>query len=127
MFRAVTPLLLAVLVACEPPTPPEPLSDCDTRDAIDVLGVSYVDTTLAITVGHAAGCADHQYAICWDQSVAESEPPQVGLTVWHDDGGERCEAYAETEVTVDIQPIVDAVDGMSVQISVDDQTVLWEP
>ncbi len=122
MTRMMT---LGLLGACTV-TVPEPLSDCDTRDPIDVLGLTQADTTLEVEVGHASGCAEHRYAICWPGlAIAESDPPQVGLVVWHDDGGETCEAYEQTTVRVDLTPIFDAA-GDTVQLSVDGESLLVE-
>lgn len=122
MIRLTT---LSLLAACTV-TVPEPLSDCDTRDPMDVLGLTQTNTTLAVLVGHSSGCAEHAYAICWPGlAIAESDPPLVDLAVWHDDGGEPCEAYQETTVEVDLTPIFDAA-GDTVQLSVDGMSRLVE-
>lgn len=116
-------LPLVCLAACAVEVP-QPLSDCQARDPIDVLEVSHDAEVLSVRVGHAEGCADHAYAICWPgQAVADSKPPQVALVVWHDDGGETCEAYGESTLTVDLTPVLD-VAGPTVQLSVDGESLL---
>ncbi|MFK7929543.1 MAG: hypothetical protein AB8H79_15205, partial [Myxococcota bacterium] len=92
MLRYTPLLLVAIACSSEPPEPPEPLSDCSAKDPIDVLGLVQDGTTLDINFGHAGGCAEHQVSACWSGNVDTSAPPQVGLTLWHDDGGDSCEA-----------------------------------
>lgn len=117
--------LLLLLAACTP-TPPEPLTDCSPRDEIDVVDLSASGRTLDVTYGHAAGCATHQISICWDGFVATSMPPQVQLVLWHDDGGESCEAYEQGVLSVDLTPIVGEDGGGPLLIFVDGESVLLE-
>lgn len=117
-MRILLPCLLA-LAACgtSAPVPPEPLSDCAARDPIDVAGLSIDGSTLDIEYGHGGGCAEHQYSVCWDGSVDDSVPAHTLLTLWHDDGGDGCEAYLSGTYSVDVQSVLD-VTGRPVDITV---------
>lgn len=117
--------IVAAVAACTP-TPPEPLSDCSARDPIDVEALSIDGRMLSVSHGHGGGCGTHQYSICWDGSVTESEPPQARLILWHDDGGDTCEAYLSGIYTVDIQPILDLTAGPPLEVLVDGESLLVE-
>ena len=123
MLRLFAAVLM--LAACTP-TPPDPLSDCSARDAIDVEALSVSDTMLHVDYGHGGGCETHQYSICWDGSVSESEPPQARLVLWHDDGGDTCEALLSGTYSVDLQPILDLTDGPPLEVLVGEESVLVE-
>lgn len=103
MHRLLAPLLVAACAA------PEPMSDCRTEDGDPVTlmgGASIEEDTIAIPVGFGGGCKEHELVVCWpDQALAESDPPQARLEVWHDGHGDRCEAFLMREVTASLLPL----------------------
>lgn len=55
---------------------------------------------LRIGIKHAGGCQTHKYRVCWDGAVAESDPGQISLAMWHQDNGDQCEALYSGEIVI---------------------------
>lgn len=98
---------LVTLAAC---IPPEDWSDCEARDPVTVTGVRQVDDTLEIDVGYSGGCEEHSFAICGPRGFHESYPPQADLVLWHDNGGDRCEAAITDTLSFALAPLYEAFD-----------------
>ncbi len=81
----------------------------DPNDSISINSLRLDEKTeeLLVQAGHSAGCATHQFGLCFSEEFAESEPVQVQLQLLHDDGGEMCEAYAMSNLKFDLSPLRD--------------------
>lgn len=62
--------------------------------------LSASDEGLRIGIRHSGGCQTHKYRVCWDGTVAESYPGQIGLTLWHQDNGDTCQMMFEGEIVI---------------------------
>ncbi|MDC0716029.1 DUF4215 domain-containing protein [Nannocystis bainbridge] len=70
-------------LACSDPAPADPYQ---------VLDAAIVGDALKVEIQYGGGCAEHDFALCWDGLFAESEPVQVGLEISHDANGDLCDA-----------------------------------
>jgi len=110
----------------------QPCGKNDPSDDITVMSATLDGSELLISAGHGAGCAEHSYALCYEQEWAESEPVQIGLKLLHDAGGEMCEAYAMLDLRFDLAPLEEAyndayqADGGTISLSLDGTKVVHE-
>ena len=107
------PLFLLALVACgDGPEAPEDFSDCSAAEGDGepiVESASIEGSTLSLHVQHSGGCEAHVFVLCWpEQAFARSLPPLVSLELWHDDGGDTCEAIESATLTFDLGPLEEA-------------------
>jgi hypothetical protein len=88
----------------------EPMTNCDSTasDYFQIESAAIDGDAVALTVGYSGGCAEHRFRVCWEGVFAESEPPQVMLTLQHDDGGDMCEAWPTTELEIPLGGVADA-------------------
>jgi hypothetical protein len=100
-------------IVCEPtqelPCPGLPVNECPEEqlpsDPIDV-NFSYIDGyTLTLDVSHSAGCARHDYSICYGPGTMESDPLQVKLRLTHDAHNETCEAVGGGEIRFNLSEL----------------------
>jgi hypothetical protein len=89
---------------------PADFSDCRAADGdtTDLANAAVSGDTLTIEASYGGGCEVHDFAVCWDQSFAESDPVQVWLEVWHDANGDSCEAYETRTLSFDLTPLKEA-------------------
>ena len=89
---------------------PEAFSDCsaDDGDPTSVDAAAITGDTLSLDVSYGGGCETHRFQICWQGSFAESAPVQVWLELWHDAGGDTCEAALSEILTFDLTPLKEA-------------------
>lgn len=108
-MRNLTWLAIITILAACPLTQPEDFSDCRTSDGDPITieaGATITNGVLSVPVAHGGGCGDHEYAICWpDQTFMESAPVQVALEIWHDSGGDTCEAWLSSTLNFDLGPL----------------------
>ncbi|ACY17906.1 hypothetical protein [Haliangium ochraceum] len=93
---------IAMAVGC-----PGAVSDDDGQE---ISSVALDGTLAAVEFGYSGGCAEHLFTACWDGSFAESEPLQANVQIFHDAGGDNCEAYITEMRYIDIAPLLDAFD-----------------
>lgn len=80
-----------------------------TSDAFQLDGVQLVGDTLEIQVSYGGGCEEHTLGLCWnDQAFEESYPVRARLTVFHDDGGDPCDAWLYDSLSVSVAPLKEA-------------------
>lgn len=87
------------------------LPDCQAErgDGYTVTAAEIDGDTLTATVSHSGGCATHAWQLCWpDGMFAESSPVQASLEIWHDDGGDSCDAMLSEDVDFDLAPLAAA-------------------
>ena len=87
------------------------LHACDAADPSDPLTVTALQIegdTLQLDVSHGGGCEQHHYGLCFEPVWAGSAPPQLGLRVLHDAGGDSCEALLTESLTFDLTAVRDA-------------------
>lgn len=100
--------------AQELPCPGLPVQECPEdelpSDPIDVH-FSYIDDyTLTLDVSHSAGCARHDYSICYEPWFLESDPLQARLRLTHDAHGDTCEALGGGQLRFDLRQLAAAVE-----------------
>jgi hypothetical protein len=121
----MTPRILVVLVAVvggacasEPTTPWKSPSEtlsitrCTGATAGDPYSLGQVsldgnDLIAHVTTG--GGCRSHRFATCWNGRVFDSQPPQVGVELSHDAGGDTCDALLSYDLRIDLTGLVDEV------------------
>jgi hypothetical protein len=79
------------------------------RDTYQLTSAELDGELLALTMQYAGGCATHRFVACWpDDTFAESYPVQTWLAVYHDAGGDSCEAFLTDTRYVDVTAILTA-------------------
>jgi hypothetical protein len=74
------------------------------------VNFSYIDDyTLTLDVSHSAGCARHDYSICYEWFL-ESDPLQARLRLTHDAHGDTCEALGGGQLRFDLRQLAAAVE-----------------
>lgn len=64
---------------------------------------------MELKLQYAGGCRAHRFIACWpDSRFAESYPVQTWLAIYHDAGGDTCEAQTMDTRYVDISAILTA-------------------
>ncbi|QRK12946.1 hypothetical protein JQX13_24685 [Archangium violaceum] len=75
------------------------------RDPVDVEGLSLSGDLLLVNVSYGGGCAEHDFALSWDGSFAESNPTQASLVLLHDAHDDQCRAHVTTTLRFDLTPV----------------------
>ncbi len=87
------------------------LPDCRAESgATTEIGAATLDgDTLSVEVSYGGGCEAHTFTLCWpDQSFAESSPVQATLELYHDDGGDMCDAWMSETLLISLIPLKQA-------------------
>lgn len=80
-----------------------------TPDAFQLDGVALVGDRLEIQVSYGGGCETHTFGLCWnDQAFQETNPPTARLTLFHDDGGDACDAWLYDSLSLSVAPLKEA-------------------
>jgi hypothetical protein len=74
-------------------------------DPFQVEALAVVDDCLEVTVAYSGGCEDHDFAACWDESIAESDPVQAWLWLDHDAHDDLCEAWITETRSFELEPL----------------------
>lgn len=109
---------------------PLEIRECDREtDAFETRSAKIQDDTLIVDVAYSGGCAEHVFTPCWDGTFMESFPVQARLVLEHDANGDRCEAYPQETLKIDLSEMKEsylsgyqATDG-TIILHTDDQTV----
>ena len=64
-------------------------------------------------VAVGGGCEDHVFGLCWDETLAESEPPQATVWLSHEDNDDACDSIVSETHVWDLTPIQVAEGGKS--------------
>jgi hypothetical protein len=86
---------------------PDCRADAGAGTTFDAVAVS--GDELVLDVSYGGGCGAHAFTLCWPEpTFMESSPVQVDLEVFHDSGGDDCDAWISEEVRLDLTPLKDA-------------------
>lgn len=100
--RGGASMLIALFAACAA----DGGSRCEVGDApVTLRGTEVRDQFVRLDLAYSGGCEAHAFAVWWSGVVGASDPPQVPLTLQHDDRGDRCEALVERSIWVDLSPL----------------------
>jgi len=69
------------------------------------LGSVSTDGTTLLVDALTAGCATQSFAMCWDGSVLDSNPPQVNLELSFMEHGYHCDIVVTHDLRFDLAPI----------------------
>jgi len=92
--------------------------DPNDGDPLTVESAEMNGDVLTVEVTYGGGCADHSITACWiNTGCATSDPPQTGLALVHDAGGDSCKALVSETLTYDLSPMRDcATDRVFVEL-----------
>jgi len=85
---------------------PMPSSDPFTQESASING-----DALELIVSYGGGCEVHEFELCWGGEVMESAPPQVSVTVIHEDNDDSCLALLTEMLNFDLSPLQALVSG----------------
>ena len=80
-------------------------------DVLTLNEARVIDNRLMVSVSYSGGCADHGFTFVSSSVVTLSNPPGIEVYVLHDAGGDLCEAYLTEEISVDLTPLIDQMNG----------------
>lgn len=76
-------------------------------DAYQLTSAELDGELMELKLQYAGGCRPHRFVACWPENTfAESYPVQTWLALYHDAGGDTCEALAMDTRYVDISAIL---------------------
>ncbi len=75
-------------------------------DPFELESVIREGTVVTAVVRYGGGCEDHRFSLYWDGAATKSIPPQMVVSVYHDDRGDTCEAYLTDTVSFDAQELL---------------------
>jgi hypothetical protein len=99
----------AITLPPAPPEPPTPACPPLTRsdrpgesNPISGLTANMAGDCLELKVTYSGGCKAHKFQLVWNGTHAESMPPQIGLTLVHDNGGDVCRDLKSEKLSFDL-------------------------
>ena len=106
-----------------PTAAPAPWSVCQSPDPASAVTAVQSGDELQVDIEYGGGCGDqHRFGICRDSlAFMESLPVQTNALIWHDSGGDKCEALLTTTVYLPLDELYEAFDeayGAPGQVSV---------
>lgn len=84
------------------------------QDSIDDYVIEQLSVTgdmLTVSLSYGGGCEEHEYLLCWDGDLHETNPVQARLTLIHDANGDDCEAEVHDEPCFDLSLLKDAYEN----------------
>ena len=97
---------------------PIPASDPFDLDAAIISG-----DNLDVTLSYGGGCEVHQFDLCWNELVMQSFPPQVNLSLIHEDNNDSCFAVITEQLTFDLTPLQASASQGEIVIQFEGQTL----
>lgn len=77
-------------------------------DPITIDSTRIDGDTLAVSVSHGGGCANHSYQLVIGTAWMESFPVQVRARIAHDANGDKCRALLRRNLRMSLRPLADA-------------------
>lgn len=77
-------------------------ADLGPSDELLIDAAQIVDDTLVLEVGYGGGCETHEFTLCFDGFVLDTDIVLLG--VHHDANGDACEAFITEEQKFDLTP-----------------------
>ncbi|MCR9173498.1 MAG: hypothetical protein NXI10_13435 [bacterium] len=74
-------------------------------DYYTIKSVALEGTLLFMTVEYSGGCARHTFEFVGSPAVSKSLPPQRGVMLIHDNGGDQCESIVSRDIEIDISEL----------------------
>ncbi|XOV67857.1 MAG: hypothetical protein ACFHU9_01535 [Fluviicola sp.] len=71
-------------------------------DYYTIISAEVEGTLLFMTVEYSGGCARHTFEFVGSKAVSKSLPPQRGVMLIHDNGGDECESIVRRDIEIDI-------------------------
>lgn len=104
-------------------------------DPFDISGVSIDGDSVFVTVTYSGGCSFHSFNVIWNESYAESYPPQTSVVIVHDGNDDSCKALITETFSFSLGELAGPIDYESVNVSVINgslpeaapSTVAWYP
>ena len=78
---------------------------------------------LEVVVSYGGGCEVHQFNLCWNGLVMESLPPQVNLSLIHEDNNDSCLAMLTEQLSFDLTPLQASASQGEIVIHFEGQTL----
>ncbi|MBX2804305.1 MAG: hypothetical protein KTR31_41975 [Myxococcales bacterium] len=86
-----------------------PVCEAANGDPMEIGSVTVEGDELVVEVSFSGGCNEHDVVLCWpDQSFMESFPVQVQLELFHEDNGDKCDAYLTEDRRLSLLPLAEA-------------------
>lgn len=81
-------------------------------DSIQADSLRWDNDALKVEGSHSGGCEEHVYGLCY-RGQLEGSVLDLTLTMLHDSGGDRCEAYFGTgPIEFDLQPVFEQFEAI---------------
>ncbi len=78
------------------------------EDPFTITGVALAGHVLEIEVSYTGGCGEHQFTLVAAPGFEESDPVQAMLQLFHNAGGDTCEAIVTETLLFDLTPLKEA-------------------
>ena len=84
-------------------------------DEFKIIGITPENKKLFVTVSYPGGCALHTFDIVLI-SENNSEDSQISIFVYHDNGGETCEALIPQTISIDLKDFINSNKSPSITV-----------
>ncbi len=77
---------------------------CGPKDPLTIEDAKIAGDALVLDLSYGGGCETHDIGLCWDGSLAESDPVQTWFDVSHDGHDDNCDAWIQEQRQFDLSP-----------------------
>lgn len=74
-------------------------------DNYSINSVEPMGDYLTINVSYSGGCETHDWKLMTNGAMMKSLPPQMNITLWHDNNGDNCRGLITEDLTFDLTKI----------------------
>jgi hypothetical protein len=74
-------------------------------DHYNIISAEIEGVLLFITVEYSGGCAHHTFEFVGNRATSKSIPPQRSVMLFHENGGDMCEAMVTRNIEIDISEL----------------------
>lgn len=109
---------------------PTPIVSCASGEAAasdpyEIHSRSVEGDVLRIAVTYGGGCAQHDFRLCYEPALLDTDPVQINLRLDHDAHGEACRRIDREVLELDLRPLRDRVhpDSSTIVLHLGEQIV----
>lgn len=82
-----------------------------TSDDFQIVGATVTPNDLELAVVYGGGCSDHRFGGLMPELLPLIYPPQIEVTIVHDNGDDQCRAIVSDTVALDLGDLKTYVTG----------------
>ena len=80
-------------------------ADITTGDNYSINSAEIKGDNLVISVSYSGGCETHEWKLMTNGAMMKSLPPQMNITLWHNNNGDNCRGLITEDLTFNLKTI----------------------